>query len=304
MKKYYGQKPNGEPWTALSGGDVKYVCVVDTEKNTGMYLYSDGKTASLSGWQVSTAASYWKEIPQSVAFALLGLKQEPKFYIRVDGSLFDDKNDYFVVFFKGADAYAYHASGAVQFLPWIGERHRAAWKEVSYEKARSMLGRKPNFNADALAEVMGLKVKPWTGAVAKIATEAKVADDKSTLIYRHFRYSDDWGDVYGGGGVTVGVIINHTKKVLEVYPVVCHKEDTFQKARGRDYALQRYNHKFGVQIPYDESESIGYNIFIACDKHVDGMQKLVNVSGCKGGRDWELLVDTFARTMCDGDLIV
>lgn len=111
-----------------------------------------------------------------------------------------------------------------------------------------------------------IKDKIWVEISEKFANELlglskQKSDEKSPLLFRHIRRHHDTGEIAGNGGCTVGVVINHTQKIIEIYPAICADTDTFDKQIGREIAEMRFNSQDGFKLPYDPAHSIIDNIF-------------------------------------------
>jgi len=87
-------------------------------------------------------------------------------------------------------------------------------------------------------------------------------DETSPLLYRYIRYYSK-GVTQGNGGLSYGVIINYTKKTMQVYPVICSRYDTFNKKTARDLIEVRVSDKLFIEVIYDDAFSIEGNLYRA-----------------------------------------
>lgn len=75
--------------------------------------------------------------------------------------------------------------------------------------------------------------------VASKAKPAKKAKEDETIVYRHSRYYDDFGDISNLGGVTYAFKLHHDRGIAEVGIAICNKNDNFDRTTGRNIAHAR-----------------------------------------------------------------
>lgn len=86
---------------------------------------------------------------------------------------------------------------------------------------------------------------------------AKVRNgEKSPLVVRHSRYSDEFGEIHAKGGVTYLFELNYKNRTVKVGVAVCSQKENFEKYIGRKLAEERLKTD-PIIFPYSAPSNVG-----------------------------------------------
>lgn len=192
-----------------------------------------------------------------------------QYYVKKDGQPFgDDPNDLYVVVKEDNELFTLHGTGGVEYLSCLSTPHMA-WKNVTEQHALSLILRQYNYKP--LQNVLDL----WVTNKEKVTNNdifisefsspqcfdtITTNAEKSPLLYRYVRYAYDNREIQGNGGITFGIVINYTDKILMVYPVICSDGDTFSKKIAKSILYTRVMNSQYIIVSYDPSYDLVDNI--------------------------------------------
>lgn len=159
------------------------------------------------------------------------------------------------------------------------------WLEINEGRAFRMLGIKASVPVYSFVELEAAfarireadepHVVVPKGAVRHFAT---YQDNNSPLLFRHCRFFHEDGSVQGNGGFSLGIVIDHDKNLLEVYPAICDYSDTFSKHTANKLIEYRHRVGDGFTVPYHNDVSLVQNVEF-------GMNEAVIISNSKIVKD-------------------
>lgn len=283
---------------------LHYVVCVDKADDTVGFLCSNGKFEQ-SMMRTGHITS-WVPVHGMQAYKLLGLPTTRYFFspsgqpfggfgLRMYAVTFKiDDSEYGFLYSDGS----YKRGNGCYSL----EDHPQNWVEVDEKTALSVLQPKPQYDFTELEAAFAridenkkIKAALTIGErLLQLTPLQPKKDEISPLLYRHLRYYHD-GEVCGGGGVTIGVRINHTKGTLTVYPAVCSKANTFSKGTSHDIISFRRSRLQGITIKYNESASIVDNVARAVMT-----DQYTVLDGCIGKSDFLVVLEKFKEALMAG----